>query len=629
MIARLERVGGVRSASEPNKASDRDDFELTRRAAHVLERLRLERGTGQVVDAVRGALLESGPAPPPSSTAALARFYWPLVLTTNYDDLYVAAAHAEFLRTRVGVRRNTSEAERRTPAFEVVGRSPSDCHRVLSALRRPARPLVWTLQGFLPGQALIAIPPDKKHPSERTESWFDYVSTGVGNPGFSGTELERQLVVGHAEYRAVTMRSETFRRAFAEVFRSRSLLFLGSGLRDRYLLDLFSQIAELYGPSSQQHYAVVRRGQVDAAFMQRYFGILTIEVDNYDEIPGLLETVGSSASTASGAIRWSYVKQTPRTAPPLLSIVAGPLGPDSVPSGCLVVSGGGSGDWPRLSAGIRAFLIRRGLLPERFGGSSAEDVGRLFRLLEGREFVWGLKDEIVPHALDDRPAILVARVRLDPAFPPGRRIRPLAQIPPQAGTSDRAGRLWRDLRLVKPAMHEVLDVAATTGHNAIVSTLLATGSLRAFSPSFALQEMVRAWAFGTDAAMSLEIRVTDPQVLTDMRSDRLDLAYLLSRSGSVTEGSSPMQFWLEIAESNGRTQRLLELTESTAPVCAFLEEHWLSRRPWLVDVWPAPCLGWVPWTLDSVRAWEREMGETMSLERLGVLHGSTLRVSEV
>jgi hypothetical protein len=159
--------------------------------------------------------------------------------------------------------------------------------------------------------------------------------------------------------------------------------------------------------------------------------------------------------------------------------------------------------------------------------------------------------------------------------------------------------------------------------------LLATGSLRAFSPSFALQEMVRAWACDTDAAMSLEIRVTDPQVLTDMRSDRLDLAYLLSRSGSAAEGASPMRFWLEIAEGTGRTQRLLELTESTAPVRAFLEAHWLSHRSWLVDVWPAPCLEWVPWTLESVRAWEDETGKAMSLERLGVLHGSTLRVSEV
>ena len=136
MIGQLERVGGLRS--------------LTRRAARVLERLRLEGGMDQVVAAVRDALLKSGPAPPPASTATLARLHWPLVLTTNYDDLYVAAAHEKFLRKRIGKRRHTSEAERRTPPLEVVGRSPSDCYRELSALRGPASSDV-ALQGFQPG----------------------------------------------------------------------------------------------------------------------------------------------------------------------------------------------------------------------------------------------------------------------------------------------------------------------------------------------------------------------------------------------------------------------------------------------------------------------------------------------
>jgi hypothetical protein len=178
-------------------------------------------------------------------------------------------------------------------------------------------------------------------------------------------------------------------------------------------------------------------------------------------------------------------------------------------------------------------------------------------------------------------------------------------------------------------MQEVLGVAATAGHSSIVSTLLSTGSLRAFPSSFALQEMIRAWAGDAGAAMSLEIRTTDAQVLTDMRAGRLDLGYLLSRSGSALDDSSAMRFWLEIAERSGRTQRVLELAESADPVRTFLDEHWLGRRPWLVDVWPAPCLEWAPWTLDSVKAWESQTGEAMSLERLGVLHGSTLRVSEI
>lgn len=638
MIAELERIGGSHPAPEPDKASEQDDFELTRRAARVLERLRLEGGMDHVVNAVRDALLKSGPAPPPPSTVALARIDWPLVLTTNYDDLYVAAVHAEFLGTRRGKRPRTSEEERRTLPLEVVGRSPSDCHRVLSALRWPAHPLVWALQGFLPGQALIVPPPLIEHSAQQPKRWLDYVPAGDERSGFPDKkreELERQLVVGHAEYRAVAMRSETFRRAFAEVFRSRSLLFLGSGLHDRYLLDLFSQIAELYGPSSQQHYAVLRRGTVDAAFMQRYFGIWMVEVDNYDkEIPALLEAIGSSARATIGAIRWGYVKQAPPRNSSSLSIVSSPLTPDSTASGCVVVSGGGSKDWPRLDAGIRAFLAGNGLLPERFRNSSddkrdKEEVGRLFRPCEDTHFIWRLKEEVIQQVPNDRITLLVARVRLDSASECGKQIRPLARAVSKAGSGDSPGRLWRDLRLVKPAMCEALDVAAATGHSMVVSTLLATGDLRAFPPSFALQEMVRAWACDTDREISLEIRMTDDTVLTDMRSGRLDLAYLLSRSDSAPEGASSMRFWLEIAEDNDRTQRLLELRESAFPVRDFLQDHWLDRGGWLIDVWPAPCLEWVPWTLDEVKEWERQMGEAMSLERLGVLQGSTLRVYEV
>jgi hypothetical protein len=630
MIAQLELIGGLRSVPEAKKVSEGDDFELTRRAAFVLEQLRLEGGFDKVVSAVRDALLESGPAPPSTSTAAMALLHWPLVLTTNYDDLYVAAVHEEFLGTRIGTRPPTSDVERKTPPVEVVGRSQSDCHRVLSALRRPAPPLVWTLQGFLPGQAQIVTRPGGGNDTER---WLDFISLQDRNLGFSSQkleELQRQLVVGHAEYRAVAMRSETFRRAFAEVYRARSLLFLGSGLRDRYLLDLFSQIAELYGPSSQQHYAVVRRGEVDAEFLQRYFGIWVVQVDDHEEIPGLLESLESPRRIAVGAIRWSYIKQSSRRKPPpSLSIVSSALTADSRLAGCVVVSGGGSLDWPRLSRGIRDFLFGSGLLPERGRRGGVEDVGRLFCRLQDTEFIWVLKDGGVQPVHDDRPALLVARARMNPASPLGRRLRPLAPAANQAASSDKAGRLWRDLRLVKPVMHEVLDVATAAGHDVIVSNLLASGSLRSFPPSFALQEMARAWACDIQSTASLEIRITEETVLTDMRSGRLDLTYLMSQSNSAPEAASSMRFWLEIAESDGRTQRLLELRDPTYPIHALLHDRWLGGRRWQVDVWPAPCLGWASWKLQDFEEWENERGEAMSLERFGVLHGSTLRVSEM
>jgi hypothetical protein len=400
-------------------------------------------------------------------------------------------------------------------------------------------------------------------------------------------------------------------------------LFLGSGLRDRYLLDLFNQIAELYGPSSQQHYAVATRGRVDTEFMRRYFGIWVVEVDDRDEIPGVVEEVTSPASLHVGGRRWSYVNRPSHDSlPASLNITAAPLTVGSVLSKCVVVSGGGSEDWPRLSKGIRAVLVDGGLLPETLRGANREKVGRCFHRLRDKEYTWALREEWRQNL---RGTLLVARARLEPESPLGRQIRPILPTNELSTAEDTTGRLWRDLRIIKPAMQEVLGVALDWGHESIVSTLLATGSLRAFPPSFALQEMVRAWVLA-ERTVALDLHTIDTEVLTDLRSGRLDLAYLLSGRASGALGTPQQRFWLEVVERN-RTERILELRDCTYGVRDLLKDYWLDRSDWLIDVRPRPCLGWSPWTLEAVKAWQKETRLTMSLENLGVFHGSTLRIT--
>jgi hypothetical protein len=75
---------------------------------------------------------------------------WPIVLTTNYDDLYVAAAQSAHLDRNPRLH----DAERLQVPLLLLGRSASDCQRVLTSLRRPDVPILWTLQGFVGGQAL-------------------------------------------------------------------------------------------------------------------------------------------------------------------------------------------------------------------------------------------------------------------------------------------------------------------------------------------------------------------------------------------------------------------------------------------------------------------------------------------
>ncbi len=207
-----------------------DCADLISRAEVAMRYLRL--GGYDVAACVGKAVYaQDGEDSVPCQTNALARLFWPLVCTTNYDDV--------FLRAKVAL----------SSPPRVRGRNYDDCHRVLQHLRFPMGETVWALQGFLGPRADIA-------------------------DGFQGiTDLKSEIVVGHAEYRRTANREPHFRRCFAEVFRNSSLLFLGAGLAEPYFLSLFDEIIELTGPSINPHFAVVQEGEVDPDFMRRRFHI--------------------------------------------------------------------------------------------------------------------------------------------------------------------------------------------------------------------------------------------------------------------------------------------------------------------------------------------------------------------
>src|SRR5262245_59391264 len=143
----------------------------------------------------------------PSQALALASIHWPLVCTTNYDDIY--------LRARLLV---LEKEKREAKLPRVLGRTEADCREVLRHIDFPAGEAIWALQGLL----------GPRH---------DGVSQILGKK-FDKTQFEQELVIGHAEYRTVANRAPHFRRCFAELFRTRSLLFLGSGLAEPYFVSL-------------------------------------------------------------------------------------------------------------------------------------------------------------------------------------------------------------------------------------------------------------------------------------------------------------------------------------------------------------------------------------------------------
>lgn len=597
MIEALEASAGIVAAAEDGPRAHSNGLDYVRRAAQALDRLRL--GSSEaVVESIRKALLENGPAEPPPQTRALASLYWPLVISTNYDDLYPAAVHQVALAERWALK--SPDAERRAPIVNIAGRSSIDCHRVLSALSHPAPRLLWALQGYLGGQALFRTPEDS------ILSYGEWVRrNAIGMTDENGTrgDMRRQIVVGHADYRRVALRSEGFRRAFAEVFRSRSFLFLGSGLSETYFLDLFSQIIEYYGPGTYPHFAVCSKDKVDIDFLRHNFGIWVLEM-SHEDLPEFITSIKPQPRQARLLRIGHAVGPSPGER---LGITTSELPPAFPATTCVILSGGGSRPVPRLSDRSHAFLHRIGLS------------GELLEKVPEKQFLWRLPPT-------SGPLVLVARARIDPDSPVGRELRPIApSAPRELRKLVKPGRLWRDVRLTPFVLREALNFALEDNRSQAVSTLLASGALRTFPTSYSLVEMIRAWAtFPGRDRIALTIHVGDEVAAHDLAAGRIDVPRLLS----TDHGHGTIEFWLEIAECDGNITRLLTLQDPSLPLRQLLELHGITGSRWKVDVEPWPCLGWAPWTLEDVDVWEHVVGVQLSLERIGVLHGSTLRLVE-
>jgi SIR2-like domain len=151
----------------------------------------------------------------PPAARALASAWWPLVLTTNYDSLLLDAFNEGHQR-----------AKHSHGAMAVVGRSAADCHTVLASLNLPTRPLLWALQGFL-GSSLNRV------------------------------DLKQEMVLGYDHYRRATFESASFRAAFSEVYRNRSLLFAGAGLGEEYFRGLFGESIVRLGANQHAHCALI------------------------------------------------------------------------------------------------------------------------------------------------------------------------------------------------------------------------------------------------------------------------------------------------------------------------------------------------------------------------------------
>lgn len=248
------------------------------RAQTACTKIRNSRGSACLLDEIRRALNPNGiiGAVPPQ-TQRLSEIQWPLVVSTNYDDLFFGACRPVHpAPANLDVR--------------VLGRSPKDCKTVLSSLEGPFdRQYIWHIQGFLGGQFGNGI--EKEVPALQ--------------------DLQDQLVIGHEEYRAVANASPHFRQCFAQVFERRSFLFLGSSLTEAYFLNLFGEILELCGPSQIPHFALAKARTVDTHFLAEEMNITVCEFADFAELPELLERLKLAlAMPHARATSWSFAVES-------------------------------------------------------------------------------------------------------------------------------------------------------------------------------------------------------------------------------------------------------------------------------------------------------------------------------
>ena len=504
----------------------------------------------------------------PPQTRELARIAWPLVLTTNYDNAYMRAYEQRFGEGGIAV----------------VGRGAEDCQRVLNSLNTAGRALLWALQGHL-GEPF--------HVSTRKHD----------------IELSKEAVIDHSEYRRVTHREPHFRRAFAEVFRHRSFLFLGSGIRENYLQELFGEVLEIYGPSTRTHFAIMPEREVDdPSFMYERFQIAIVEYKNADGTHSeLLDMIGKLkrdlATTTAVSVGWSWGAREHDTdwtsesseselkfVEPELEVVRSPLPLEKGSRECLVVSAGGS----RNSS---SFVL------------SSESKSSIRATLRA----WGAKEGQQPVKVDDKG--YVGRYEETDAF--AVRARPKDKDE-------------KDLSEIGPAALALFDVAAYR-HDCIRMQLLAAGgeadtsggprwSVRSFPARFSFIQIVRSWGKwrrdNPSNRCRLVLHVIDTSVTREIASGRIDVLEIFL--------CDHIRFWAEVVEGPDKLERrLFQRQPEKTTLREVCDELRLTPELWRLEVSP-------PTTVerhDDLRL--RDAVLDCTLDQLSIVPGSTLHFRRI
>ncbi len=569
-VQNLERLALQYTGPQPDAAMNTNgDADKIRRANDAVRTLKNHapeafaqhiRTALQIVKADAATSEFISPQTTPALTTTLAKVWWPLLLTTNYDDW--------FYHAYTGHNAEASGKDKRP--LEVVGRGPQDCQKVLYSLEASRDSILWALQGFVGGQH-----PEGQKLSPDTTPWEK--------------RLEEELVVGHQEYRRVTNNAQHFRRAFAQVFRNRSLLFVGTSLSEDYFLNLFGEVLETYGPNLVPHYAFVRKGDVDAKFMQERFGMIVVEFAEHAHINAALDEFAQRVNGAhSRVMRWDYSLKCEKQ-----------LGAAEDCTHFQVIRG----RLPRLAkseTGAEAVAISAGgSVQDPWPG---EVMWEHIKAMTGRAVTGYVSNKdleapaslkFVRHYKDAPVFLVVARAEGD----------------------------HRDARTIARAVEELMQQAQQKKYTRIHCQLLAAGPGSDLPPRTALIEMTRgyaAWYRRQDADCArlpvLAIHLVAPDVLFDVATQRINILELLTAQDT--------RFWVQIVRDVDEPERFLMEMPGNTLVSSLLTRFHIPLKGWFTDVTPAPIK--FP---ESLPTEDIAHAAGCTLDALGVFPGSVLSFS--
>lgn len=522
------------SVQTASNAPQPDDL---RRADQVTRRLRgLEPGARRLA-IVRALHSQSqphgaGPLPPPQSLA-LAQFHWPLVLTTNYDDVFWHAATLPSWKN---------------DKFEVRGRSEADARAVVRSLDWPTNSILWAMQGFVGG---ICRPVGDVVESVEKRS-----------------RLLEEVVIGHRQYAEATFLNPVFRKAFSEVFRRRSFLFLGSGLADEYLVSLFSEVHLTLGQRAGGHFALLHTSEVtdaSARFLSDRLGVRSLLFDDYSEVTEFLEGLLANSKhympakfkvgerpNATVAVRSSSFAYTlSRVGGPELDLVLdnAPVVDDITRKDVLWVGSVGNKRTSSDGAGVE---LKPGSMLRQI--LSDLDLESSFEPVEGFESIYLQTDE-------PRLAVLAPPVSL-----------------PESGAGPQL------LSSVRTGTREMLDYVRANRQITIVRMgLVSAGPKTPWHPSFSLAVMlssIRDFYARCERPVRLELSLVDSRVWARVASGNLPVLEILS--------SDRDPVLVEVHGGSGAIQEsVVVLLETGSCLSAIFEHLNLYQKDWGVELRPA------------------------------------------